>query len=98
MRLGKHIAVIGAGVVGLAIAVKLRREGYRVSLFDTDAPGSRASAGNAALIMTAQISPLSQPGLWLKVPGMLTDPPRPARRALEASAPPHALVLAVSAQ
>jgi D-amino-acid dehydrogenase len=73
MRLGKHIAVIGAGVVGLAIAVKLRREGYRVSLFDTDAPGSRASAGNAALIMTAQISPLSQPGLWRKVPGMLTD-------------------------
>lgn len=77
MRLGKHIAVIGAGVVGLAIAVKLRREGYRVTLFDSDAPGSRASAGNASLIMTAQISPLSQPGLWRKVPGMLTDPQGP---------------------
>ncbi len=77
MRLGKHIAVIGAGVVGLAIAVKLRREGYRVTVFDSDAPGSRASAGNAALIMTAQISPLSQPGLWRKVPGMLSDPQGP---------------------
>ncbi len=73
MRLGKHIAVIGAGVVGLAIAVKLRREGYRVSLFDPDEPGSHTSSGNAALIMTAQISPLSSPGLWRKVPAMLAD-------------------------
>jgi glycine/D-amino acid oxidase-like deaminating enzyme len=73
MRLGKHIAVVGAGIVGLAIAVRLRREGYRVSLFDPAEPGSQTSSGNAGLIMTAQISPLSSPGLWRKVPGMLTD-------------------------
>ncbi|MGB0087687.1 MAG: FAD-dependent oxidoreductase [Rhodomicrobiaceae bacterium] len=77
MRLGKHIAVIGAGVVGLAIAVKLRREGYRVTIFEPDEPGSHTSAGNAALIMTAQISSLSQPGIWRKVPAMLTDPNGP---------------------
>ncbi|WP_088346208.1 MULTISPECIES: FAD-dependent oxidoreductase [Rhodomicrobium] len=77
MRLGKHIAVIGAGVVGLAIAVKLRREGYRVSLFDAEPPGSQTSSGNAALIMTAQIGPLSAPGLWRSVPGMLSDPNGP---------------------
>ena len=73
MRLGKHIAVVGAGVVGLAVAVRLRREGYRVSLFDPAEPGSQTSSGNAGLIMTAQISPLSAPGLWRKVPGMLAD-------------------------
>ncbi len=77
MRLGKHIAVIGAGVVGLAIAVKLRREGYRVTIFEPDEPGSHTSAGNAALIMTAQISSLSEPGIWRKVPAMLTDPEGP---------------------
>jgi glycine/D-amino acid oxidase-like deaminating enzyme len=73
MRLGKHIAVVGAGVVGLAIAVRLRREGYRVTLIDPADPGSQTSSGNAGLIMTAQISPLSTPGLWRKVPGMLSD-------------------------
>jgi D-amino-acid dehydrogenase len=73
MRLGKHIAVVGAGVVGLAIAVRLRREGYRVTLLDPAEPGSQTSSGNAGLIMTAQVSPLSAPGLWRKVPGMMLD-------------------------
>src|SRR5262245_32531342 len=73
MRFGKHIAVVGAGVVGLAIAVRLRREGYRVTLIDPAEPGSQTSSGNAGLIMTAQISPLSSPGLWRKVPGMLLE-------------------------
>jgi D-amino-acid dehydrogenase len=77
MRLGKHIAVVGAGVIGLAIALKLRREGYRVSIFEPDEPGSHTSAGNAALIMTGQISPFSEPGLWRKVPKMLSDPRGP---------------------
>jgi D-amino-acid dehydrogenase len=73
MRLGRHIAVIGAGVVGLAIAVKLRREGYRVTIFEPDQPGSHTSAGNAAIIMTAQVAALSQPGIWRKAPAMLAD-------------------------
>jgi glycine/D-amino acid oxidase-like deaminating enzyme len=77
MRLGKHIAIIGAGVVGLATAVRLRREGYRVSLFDPAEPGSQTSSGNAGLIMTAQISPLAAPGLWRQVPGMLSNPESP---------------------
>jgi D-amino-acid dehydrogenase len=77
MRLGKHIAVIGAGVVGLAIALKLRREGYRVIVFEPDEPGSHASRGNASLIMTAQVAPISEPGLWRKVPFMLSDPHSP---------------------
>lgn len=77
MRLGKHIAVIGAGVIGLAIAVKLRRRGYRVTLIDPQEAGSQTSAGNAGLIMTAHISPLAIPGFWRKIPGMLSNPEGP---------------------
>ncbi len=77
MRLGRHIAVIGAGVVGLAVALRLRREGYRITIIEPDEPGSHTSAGNAGLIMTAQTTPMSEPGIWLKVPGMLTDPTGP---------------------
>jgi D-amino-acid dehydrogenase len=73
MRLGKHIAVIGAGVVGLAIALKLRREGYRVTIFEPEEPGSQVSAGSAGMIMTAQAVPFTQRGLWRKVPSMLND-------------------------
>jgi glycine/D-amino acid oxidase-like deaminating enzyme len=73
MRFGKHIAIVGAGVIGLAAAVRLRREGYRVTLMDPQEPGSQASFGNAGLIMTAQNGPLSSPGIWRKVPGMLLD-------------------------
>lgn len=77
MRLGKHIAVVGAGIVGLAIALRLRREGFRVTLFDPEEPGSQTSAGNAGLIMTSHASALCEPGLWRKVPGMLTNPSGP---------------------
>lgn len=73
----KRIAVIGAGVVGLSSALKLARDGHTVTLYDPEKPGSLTSFGNAALIMTAQISPLSQPGLWKKVPQMLADPEGP---------------------
>ena len=78
MRLGNHIAVVGGGVVGLAIALKLRREGYRrVILFEPGEPGAQTSSGNAALIMTAQVGPLAEPGVWMKVPQMLRDPEGP---------------------
>jgi D-amino-acid dehydrogenase len=78
MRLGKHIAVIGGGVVGLAIALKLRREGYRrVILFEPEEPGSQTSAGNASLIMASEVKPLSRPGLLMKLPKMLSDPAGP---------------------
>jgi D-amino-acid dehydrogenase len=71
MRLGKHIAVVGAGVVGLAIALRLRRDGYRVTLYDPNEPGSQTSAGNAALIMTAQATPLADPAIWRKLPALM---------------------------
>ena len=55
------VLVIGAGVVGLACAFRLTREGYAVQLVDRDQPGMGASFGNAGHIATEQIMPLASP-------------------------------------
>ena len=42
---GPHlsIAVIGAGAIGLAAALKLQSDGHKVELFDRGGPGEGAS-------------------------------------------------------
>lgn len=42
-----HVAVIGAGIVGICSAAFLQREGYRVTLIDAEDPGTMTSFGNA---------------------------------------------------
>jgi D-amino-acid dehydrogenase len=73
---GKHIVVIGAGVIGATIALALQREGHRVTILDPSEPGGTqaASHGNGAFLSPASIIPMSMPGLWKKVPGYLLDP------------------------
>ena len=46
------IAVIGAGVVGLTIALDLVEAGHDVALVDPGPPGMGASYGNAGTIAT----------------------------------------------
>lgn len=58
------IAVVGAGVIGSAVAFALAREGRRVTLFDRTAPGEGgASYGNAGHVATELVEPLPSPGL-----------------------------------
>src|ERR1700760_3256373 len=58
------IAVIGAGVVGAAVAWALAREGRAVLLLDRDAPGvAGASYGNVGHIAAELVQPLPSPGL-----------------------------------
>jgi len=58
------IAVIGAGVIGSAIACALAREGRRVLLIDRAPPGEAgASFGNAGHIATELLEPLPSPAL-----------------------------------
>ena len=60
----ESIAVIGAGVIGSAIACALAREGRRVLLIDKAAPGEGgASFGNAGHITTELLAPLPAPSL-----------------------------------
>ncbi|TLY53293.1 MAG: FAD-binding oxidoreductase, partial [Gammaproteobacteria bacterium] len=54
-----RVAVIGAGVIGCAIACGLAREGWRVLLADPEEPGvGGASFGNAGHIAAELIEPL----------------------------------------
>ncbi|MCT3012251.1 FAD-dependent oxidoreductase, partial [Propionibacterium freudenreichii] len=47
--MAKHVIVIGAGVVGLACAWRLRRRGHRVTLLDPS-PASGASHAAAGML------------------------------------------------
>lgn len=71
-----HVAVIGAGIVGVAVAHALLDDGRRVTLVDPAEPGGTqaASFGNGAFISPASIIPMSMPGSWRSVPGYLLDP------------------------
>ncbi|TAK87412.1 MAG: FAD-binding oxidoreductase [Betaproteobacteria bacterium] len=72
-----NIAVIGAGVVGLACASELQRRGHAVTLIDPGLPGQGCSFGNAGCLSRASCVPLGLPGSWRKVPGWLLDPAGP---------------------
>lgn len=71
------IAVIGAGVVGAATALWLRRRGRNVVLVDRDSPGSGCSAGNSGAISPGSVAPLAMPGVLASVPGMMLDDESP---------------------
>ncbi len=70
----RHVIVIGAGIVGLATAHHLLKEGVSVTLVDRDPEGDKASFGNAGGIAVTEVVPASVPGLLWKVPGWLLDP------------------------
>ncbi|WP_158925520.1 FAD-binding oxidoreductase [Acidisphaera sp. S103] len=68
--------VIGGGVVGLACAIELLRDGHAVTVVEPGVPGGEqaASYGNGTLLNPSSVVPMSSPGLWKKVPGYLMDP------------------------
>jgi D-amino-acid dehydrogenase len=58
------IAVLGAGIVGVSVALKLQEQGRQVLLIDRDHPGSATSFGNAGLIERSSVFPYSFPRDW----------------------------------
>jgi D-amino-acid dehydrogenase len=81
-RASHPVAVVGAGVIGVAIAFELRRRGKPVVLIDRDDPGHGASFGNMASIAVTEFMPASRPSVWAKMPGWLLDPEGPVRLQL----------------
>jgi len=68
------VCVVGAGIVGVATALNLLRHGRDVVLVDREAPGEGASFGNAGVLASSSIIPVTVPGMFTKVPKMLLDP------------------------
>lgn len=68
-----HIAVIGAGAVGLSTALHLRRDGHAIDVFDLRDPGAGASFGNAGIIAVSEVLPLGRPSTLRQLPRMLLD-------------------------
>jgi len=73
------VVVIGAGVIGLACAFRIVREGRKVLLIDRDPPGMGTSFGNAGHIATEQIFPLASPEVVRGVMRYLLDRESPLR-------------------
>lgn len=73
------IAVVGAGIIGVACALQLARQGRRVVVLDRLAPGLGASYGNAGHLATEQVFPIADLSILKRLPAMLMDPMGPLR-------------------
>ena len=68
------VLVIGAGSVGMAIALRLQQEGRQVTVIDRTGVAAEASRGNAGALAFTDIMPLASPGILRKAPRWLLDP------------------------
>ena len=66
--------VIGAGIVGCCIALRLQQAGRRVLLLDRSGVAAEASRGNAGACAYSDILPLASPGIIRQAPRWLFDP------------------------
>ena len=68
---GSDVAVIGAGIVGLSIALELQRRDRSVTVIAPSGARLRASFGNAGVISRGSILPVAAPGLPGRLPRYL---------------------------
>ncbi|MFG6518509.1 NAD(P)/FAD-dependent oxidoreductase [Sulfitobacter sp. 1A13496] len=68
------VTVVGAGVVGLSIALALQARGLPVRVIDREGPAAGASAGNAGAFAFTEILPLASPRMIRQAPKWLLDP------------------------
>jgi D-amino-acid dehydrogenase len=68
------VIVIGAGVVGLSVALAAQARGLSVTVIDRDGPAAGASTGNAGAFAFADVMPLASPRIIRQAPKWLLDP------------------------
>ncbi len=73
----KNIIVVGAGIAGVSTALWLQRFGENVTLMDRGDPGEGTSFGNAGVLASCSITPVTSPKMIPKVPGYLLNPEFP---------------------
>ena len=74
MSAKEHIVVVGAGIVGVSTAIWLLRAGRDVTLLDKSEPGEGTSYGNAGVLASCSVAPVTAPGMIAKAPKMLLNP------------------------
>ncbi len=74
---GRKVTVIGAGIVGIACASTLLRDGHSVTVVDSGPPGEGCSKGNAGGLSPGSVVPMAMPGVLSQVPRWLFDPQGP---------------------
>lgn len=67
----RHVAIVGAGVVGISTALYARRNGWKVTLIDPQGIGQGASRGNAGMIAVSECLPIGSWSTIKSVPSML---------------------------
>ena len=68
------VLVVGAGVIGLSIALEAQSRGLSVRVIDRTGPAAGASAGNAGAFAFPDILPLASPRIMRQAPKWLLDP------------------------
>ena len=65
------ITVLGGGVIGLSIALRLLNAGREVVLIDPEEPGTGTSFGNAGTIAEYAVLPVGSPDIIRQLPSLL---------------------------
>lgn len=68
------VAIVGAGIVGIATAAHLGEAGLKVAVFDRSGICEETSSGNAAAFAFSDVLPLAHKGMIAQVPKWLADP------------------------
>lgn len=71
------VLIIGAGIVGISLALELQRAGRQVTVIDRGPTGHGCSYANAGWLTPCFSMPLPQPGLFFKSLGWLLKPDSP---------------------
>ena len=65
------VVILGGGVIGLSIALKMLNAGREVILLDPKEPGTGTSYGNAGTIAEYAVLPVGSPEIIKKIPSLL---------------------------
>ncbi|WP_275193847.1 FAD-dependent oxidoreductase [Bradyrhizobium sp. CSA207] len=71
------VAIVGAGIIGLAIAFRLAADGREVVVVDPNEPGSGASYGNAGTFAPYACAPVGNPDVLRNLPSLFVNPDSP---------------------
>ena len=71
------ITVLGGGVIGLSIALRLLNAGREVVLIDPEEPGTGTSFGNAGTVAEYAVLPVGSPDIIRQLPSLLFNKKSP---------------------